>query len=219
MSDFLGEETLNEQRYIQELKKAAGIGLLGVIEGEEEDEESGLKEELNNVSNNETNMKKSNSSDQDSGHRPQSIKELLEVYRKPDSWLENKAYSRLLLPDEFTVKESYVWKRHGWSFKYRCLVLTNKPRLFYTTKDGHYKGMVPWSMTEPIEIEMIDRTHFDISIHSSSRIYHFNDKISGAEEWVRIINEISECWKQYLTENAPEKKNKRRNNRGPALVR
>jgi hypothetical protein len=50
--------------------------------------------------------------------------------------------------------------------------------------------MVTWSMTEPIEIVQKDKTHFDISLHSSSRIYHFNDKVDGAESWVEIINEV-----------------------------
>lgn len=122
------------------------------------------------------------------------IKNLLEKYRKPDQWLDSKVYTKLLLPEEFVVKESLVWKRSGWSFRHRWLVLTNKPRLFYTTEAGHYKGMIPWSMTEPIQVELRDQTHFDISLHSTSRIYHFNDKTNGAEEWVQIINEVSGNW-------------------------
>lgn len=118
------------------------------------------------------------------------IRDLIEKYRKPDQSSDNKVYTRLLLRDEFVVKESYVCKRSGWSYRYRWLVLTSLPRLFYTTADGLYKGMIPWSMTEPIEVEVKDKTHFDISVHNSSRIYHFNDKVNGAEEWMSIISEV-----------------------------
>lgn len=43
----------------------------------------------------------------------------------------------------------------GWSFKNRYLILTNKPRIFYTTPQGHFKGLIPWSMTEPIQITKV----------------------------------------------------------------
>lgn len=189
-----GEQTLNEAQFIQDLKLAAGIGLNF---GSDDEEENHLDETVDNIIKAPTATPVRTSS--------LNIKDCLEKYRKPDQWLENKVYSRLLLPQEFVVKESLVWKRSGWSFKYRWLILTNQPRLFYTTEAGHFKGKIPWSMTEPISIVLKDKTHFDISIHSSSRIYHFNDKINGAKGWVDIINEISQCWQEYLTENAPEK--------------
>ena len=160
-----------------------GIGLLDSIQDDEENEEDGNA---------------GGDSRQWAGSCAFSIKELLEKYRKPDDSLENKTYSRLLLPDEFVVKESYVWKRKGWSIRYRFLILTNKPRLFYTTKSGQFKGIIPWSMTEPIEIKKIDNTHFDISLHSSSRIYHFNDKVSGSAEWVEIISEVITHINSYM---------------------
>jgi hypothetical protein len=220
MAQLSGEQTLNEAQYIQELKLAAGkfltrihslihslthshihsnlpytyistgIGLL--------DNDSDCDNDNDDMKEQEVDQKvdqidvtvpvvTSVASTTTSSHN---IKDLLEKYKKPNQWLDNKVYTRLLLPDEFVVKESLVWKRSGWSFKHRWLVLTNKPRLFYTTPQGHYKGMVTWSMTEPIEIVQKDKTHFDISLHSSSRIYHFNDKVDGAESWVEIINEV-----------------------------
>jgi hypothetical protein len=136
-----------------------------------------------------------------SSHSIYNIRDMLDKHRKPDQWLDSKVYTRNLLPDEFVVKEALVWKRAGWSFKHRWLVLTNKPRLFYTTTAGHYKGMIPWSMTEPIEIEMKDKTHFDISVHSISRVYHFNDKTDGSEHWVEIINEVTTITQQIVTAN------------------
>ena len=47
-------------------------------------------------------------------------------------------------------------------------------------------------MTEPIEVVAIDKTHFDISLYSSSRIYHFNNKSTaeGSEGWADILNEV-----------------------------
>jgi hypothetical protein len=62
--------------------------------------------------------------------------------------------------------------------------------MFYTTLQGHFKGLIPWSMTEPIQITPIDEHHFHISIHTSSRVYYFNDQIQGASKWVEIITEV-----------------------------
>ena len=159
MSQFaVGEETLNETQYIKELKLAAGIlesihivfetqllsyivvvhlhigiGLMELAENSDEDE-ADEHYETNDLED----IKVPVVTSLESGTRTRTcstvnIKDLLEKYRKPDQWLDNKTYTRLLLPDEFVVKESLVWKRSGWSFKHRWLVLTNKPRLFYTT--------------------------------------------------------------------------------------
>jgi hypothetical protein len=46
-------------------------------------------------------------------------------------------------------------------------------------------------MTEPIQITQTDTHHFHITIHTSSRVYHFNDQIQGASKWVEIITEVS----------------------------
>jgi hypothetical protein len=62
--------------------------------------------------------------------------------------------------------------------------------MFYTTIQGHFKGLIPWSMTEPIQITKTDEHHFQISVHTSSRIYHFNDPTQGAAKWVEIITEV-----------------------------
>mmetsp|Transcript_8129 Transcript_8129/g.13806 ORF Transcript_8129/g.13806 Transcript_8129/m.13806 type:complete len:233 (+) Transcript_8129:86-784(+) len=207
-----GDQTLSEVQFIQQLKLAAGIGI-GYNGSDDDEKEVGNKHDLKieDTNSNENNDMIEAPIAQPRRRGSLNIKDCLEKYRQLDQSMENKVYSQLLLPQEFVVKESLVWKRSGWSFKYRWLILTNLPRLFYTTEAGHFKGKIPWSMTEPISIVLKDRTHFDISIHSSSRIYHFNDKISGAEGWVTIINEISQCWQEYLTENAPEKIVKKKN--------
>lgn len=196
LSSSCGQQTLSEYEYINELKLAAGIGISssdpngcsdedcsegGDIDADDESHDRRLPER------------------QRSAHN---IKNLLEKYRRPDEALDNKPFARLLMKDEFAVVESMVWKRSGWSFRRRWLVLTNKPRIFYTTKKGQYRGMIPWSMTEPISIEKKSNSHFDISIHESSRVYHFNDKSGNVDIWVSVINEISECWKKYLNDNA-----------------
>ena len=36
----------------------------------------------------------------------------------------------------------------------------------------------------------VDSTRFDIAIHSSSRIYHFNDTKRGADRWMFLITEV-----------------------------
>lgn len=70
------------------------------------------------------------------------------------------------------------------------MILTDKPRIFYTTLQGHFKGLIPWSMTEPIQICKTDEHHFNISVHTSSRVYYFNDPTQGADKWVEIITEV-----------------------------
>ena len=169
-----------------------GIGVLESIDDGQESEEEEVADNDVEANGNKSTEAKTTSDDS----RPRqvssaySVAELLEKYHKPDVSLDSKPYFRLLLPREFVVKESTIWKRSGWSFRQRILVLTSKPRLFYTTLSGDYKGMIPWSMTEPIDVEMKSKSLFDISIHSSSRVYHIYDRISGAEEWVNIINEV-----------------------------
>lgn len=68
---------------------------------------------------------------------------------------KDKPYGKMLLSDEIVVLDGIVIKRSGWSFKSRILVLTNKPRLMYFTTSGDFKGLIPWSMTEPIDAYLV----------------------------------------------------------------
>ncbi len=65
---------------------------------------------------------------------------------------DSKPYSKMLLDGEKVVLDGLVVKKSGWSFKSRILVLTSRPRLMYFTPQGDFKGLIPWSMTEPLEV-------------------------------------------------------------------
>lgn len=70
--------------------------------------------------------------------------------------LEEK-YSRHIQTDEFVVLHEYLWKRKGFSYKKRKLILTSKPRLIYFDGNGVYKGFIQWSLTKRLLLEKVER--------------------------------------------------------------
>mmetsp|Transcript_11633 Transcript_11633/g.17652 ORF Transcript_11633/g.17652 Transcript_11633/m.17652 type:complete len:201 (-) Transcript_11633:95-697(-) len=198
MSDDMSH-TMKENALLDELKREAGISYF----------DSGNSTELETVHTaDDTSAVEADDNKRKGKSRRLSVKDVADEFRCRSQVepVPDRPYARLLLADEYVVHESVVWKRSGWSFKNRYLVLTNKPRVFYTTLQGHFKGQIPWSMTEPIGITKVDATHFDITVSNSSRVYHFNDKVKGSDKWVEVISELSNVWKAYLETNSAGRK-------------
>jgi hypothetical protein len=83
----------------------------------------------------------------------ESIDRLLKQRQVPIE-LEEK-YSRHIQTDEFVVLHEYLWKRKGYSYKKRKLILTSKPRLIYFDGSGVYKGFIQWSLTKRLLLEKV----------------------------------------------------------------
>ena len=78
------------------------------------------------------------------------------------------------------------------------LILTSKPRLIYLDEVGKYKGTIPWTTLDQISAIKLSSTQFDISTNVSKRLYNFNDKVTGADKWTTMINDLVTVWKTYI---------------------
>ena len=78
------------------------------------------------------------------------------------------------------------------------LILTSKPRLIYLDEVGKYKGTIPWTTLDQISAIKLSDSQFDISTNVSKRLYHFNDKVTGADKWTTMINDLVSVWKAYI---------------------
>jgi hypothetical protein len=108
-------------------------------------------------------------------------------------------FQRNILKDEFVILHSIVWKRRGFSYKKRKLILTSAPRLIYLTLEGEYKGTIQWTMTKRIKVIVVNEEKFDITLDDNSRTYHFNDALLGSNVWIDALQQILIAQKQYLT--------------------
>lgn len=107
-----------------------------------------------------------------------------------------------ILENEKVLLFASVWKRKGWSYKRRILILTSKPRLIYVSKkDGSFKGSVPWTNTQAVTAYKMTQTKFDVELFDKSRRFHFNDEEGGADRWVHAVNEMTAAMKMYLSDN------------------
>lgn len=104
---------------------------------------------------------------------------------------------QFLLPEETILMHGLCWKRKGWSWHRRILVLTTKTRILYLTPSGRFRGQVPWSFSNSIRAIEISSVKFDIELKDKSRVYHFNDEKFGSERWITAINKIAQAMQSY----------------------
>lgn len=111
--------------------------------------------------------------------------------------IEN-SYKNHIQEDEIIIQEAHCWKRKGWSYKKRSLILTDKPRLLYVDyKNNLLKGLIFWTHSAPIKAVRKGKNHFDICLFDKSRNYHWSDK-DGSERWIDSINLLSEAMVSYM---------------------
>jgi hypothetical protein len=107
-------------------------------------------------------------------------------------------YKNHIQPGEKIIQEARCWKRKGWSYKKRSLILTDKPRLLYVDyKNNVLKGLIFWTHLAPIKAVSKGNNHFDICLFDKSRNYHWSDK-NGSEKWIDSINLLSEAMVAYM---------------------
>ena len=92
------------------------------------------------------------------------------------------------------VKQGIVFKKKGviTNLK-RRLVLTNQPRLYYTTESGEYKADILLTPMVGAVLKASDR--FDVTCRKSGKTIIFKTASTGVEEaqqWVSKINRVIE---------------------------
>jgi len=98
--------------------------------------------------------------------------------------------------DEVVLKFGKLSKRKNLFSRTRYLVLTSRPGLWYhdVNKTLDYKGNIPWSEENPIQIRRISDTKFDIVSNvgkDNERSYHFTDS-EGNAGWLEALGEYAE---------------------------
>ncbi|RYG68086.1 hypothetical protein EON64_05950 [archaeon] len=140
---------------------------------------------------------------------PPSITTVVDVAKQLKEQLASKAkspaqlqleerFSRHIQPGELAILHGKVWKRKGLSFKFRTLILTSQPRLFYLDHQGNYRGGISWSMSARISVKVVDKSRFDISMPEGGRVYHLSDGFWGAQIWCDTINAVLDAQRSYM---------------------
>ena len=87
------------------------------------------------------------------------------------------------------IKSGFVFRKKGIvTNNKRRLILTNQPRLYYTTENGDYKGDIV--LTQFVQASVIQPNQFEIFCKKSGKKIIFKLNIDEAGTWVSKINRV-----------------------------
>ncbi|KAI9489703.1 kinase-like domain-containing protein [Zychaea mexicana] len=98
-----------------------------------------------------------------------------------------------LYPNESIIRAGRVFRKRGFFSKKRYLILTDRPRLLYldegTAEDGS-GGTLRCEISWTAELLPELKTKSVFCIHTTQKLYTFEDPKSHAQDWVNTINSM-----------------------------